>query len=144
MKVILKRQNEAFLFEGKGASKNSVCIDNISVDEVKGSSPMELLLMAVGGCNAIDIVSILNKQKQHIDNYKVEVEGERVNVKEAKPFKSIVVYIYLEGDIDPKKALRAAELSFTKYCSVSLTFAGSIDISYEVYVNENKVEKDQV
>lgn len=141
MKVTLTRQNEAFLFEGKGASGNSVYIDNSSVNEVKGSSPMELLLMAVGSCNAIDIVSILDKQKQHIESYSITVEGQRKDVNHAKPFKSIAVFIYLKGDIDPKKALRAAELSFTKYCSVSLTFAGAIDLSYKVFVNGKQIEQ---
>jgi len=141
MKVTLTRQNDAFLFEGKGSTGNSVCIDNSSIKEVKGSSPMELLLMAVGSCNAIDIVSILNKQKQQLDTYTIKVEGERIELKEAKPFKSIAVFIYLEGNIDPKKALRAAELSFTKYCSVSMTLGDAVDVSYEVFVNGSKVEK---
>ncbi len=141
MKVTLTRQNDAYLFEGKGASGNSVFMDNSSVNDVKGCSPMELLLMAVGSCNAIDIVSILNKQKEHIDRYTITVEGERVELKQAKPFKSIAVTVYLEGNVDPKKALRAAELSFTKYCSVSMTLGDAVDISYEVFVNGNKVEK---
>lgn len=140
MKVSLTRQNDAFLFEGKGTSGNSVFIDNSTVDEVKGCSPMELLLMAVGSCNAIDIVSILNKQKQKIDSYSISVEGKRTEVQQAKPFKAIAVSIYLEGDIDPKKALRAAELSFTKYCSVSMTLGDAVDISYEVFVNDQNVE----
>ena len=141
MKVTLTRQNDAFLFEGKGATGHSVFIDNKTLDDVQGSSPMELLLMAVGSCNAIDIVSILNKQKQQIDSYSINVEGERIDVNKAKPFKAIAVQIYLEGDIDPHKALRAAELSFTKYCSVSMTIGDAVDISYEVFVNGNKVEK---
>ena len=62
MKVTLDRKNNDYLFEAKGASGNSVMIDNKTVDEVKGSSPMELLLMGVGGCSAIDIISILKKQ----------------------------------------------------------------------------------
>ncbi len=141
MKVTLKRQNDAFLFEGKGATGHSVFIDNSTVEEVKGSSPMELLLMAVGSCNAIDIVSILNKQKQKIDSYSISVEGKRVEVQQAKPFKAIAIAIYLEGDIEPKKALRAAELSFTKYCSVSMTLGDAVELTYEVFVNGKKVEK---
>lgn len=141
MEVTLTRQNNAYLFEGKGASGNSVFIDNKTVDKVNGSSPMELVLMAVGSCSAIDIIAILNKQKQELDDYKIKVEGERIQVKEAKPFESIFVSIYLEGNIDPKKALRAAQLSFEKYCSVSITLIGSVDVSYEVFINGKKIEQ---
>ena len=96
---------------------------------------MELLLMGVGGCSAIDVISILKKQKQEIDSYHVEVEGERKEVKGAKPFEFISVNVYLEGDIDPAKALRAANLSFDKYCSVSITLEPSVTITYKVFLN---------
>ena len=64
MKVTLNRVNDNYHFEGKGASGLPVHIDNKTGDEVRGSSPMELLLMGVGGCSAIDIVLILKKQRQ--------------------------------------------------------------------------------
>ena len=54
---------------------------------------------------------------------------------EAKPFKSIKVKFFLEGEIDPKKAKKAGELSFEKYCSVSKTLEPNVEISYEVNVN---------
>jgi putative redox protein len=139
MKVVLDRKNDDFLFEAKGASNVKVLIDNKTNDEVKGASPMELLLMAVGGCNAIDIVSILKKQRQQIDGYHIEVEGKRKEVLDAKPFEAIHVAIYLEGDIVPAKAKRAAALSFEKYCSVSITLQGSVIVTYDVFVNGKKV-----
>ena len=135
MKVTLDRIDSDYLFEAKGASGIPVLIDNKTRDEVKGSSPMELLLMGVGGCSAIDVISILKKQKQEIDSYHVEVEGERKEVKGAKPFEFISVNVYLEGDIDPAKALRAANLSFDKYCSVSITLEPSVTITYKVFLN---------
>lgn len=135
MKVSLNRLDDAYLFEAKGASGIPVLIDNKTREEVKGSSPMELLLMGVGGCSAIDIISILKKQKQEITGYRVEVEGERKEVKQAKPFEFIAVQVFLEGDVDPAKALRAANLSFDKYCSVSITLEPSVTITYKVFLN---------
>ncbi len=88
-------------------------------------------------CSGIDIVSILKKQRQEITGFSAEVEGDRVQVDEAKPFKSILVKFFLEGNIDPKKALKSAELSFDKYCSVSKTLEPNVAIAYEVYVNGN-------
>lgn len=135
MKITLSRKNNDYLFEAKGASGIPVMIDNKTADEVNGSSPMELLLMGVGGCSAIDIISILKKQKLEIDSYDVEVEGERKEVGGAKPFKAIAVKVVLKGDIPEEKALRAAKLSFEKYCSVSITMEKGVDISYKVVLN---------
>ncbi|MBT8263465.1 MAG: OsmC family protein [Bacteroidia bacterium] len=139
MKVTLDRINDDFLFDAKGASNVSVHIDSKVEDVVNGASPMELLLMAVGGCNAIDIVSILKKQRQEITGYHIDVEGRRKEVRQAKPFEAIHVNIHLEGKVDPAKAKRAAQLSFEKYCSVSITLEGSVEVTYEVYVNGEKV-----
>ena len=139
MKVTLNRINNDYLLEGKGDTKVAVFIDNKTHDEVKGASPMELLLMAVGGCNAIDIIYVLKKQRQEVTSYRVEVEGTREEVRKAKPFKSIHVKVFLEGDIAPAKALRAASLSFENYCSVSITLEKSVAITYEVILNGTKI-----
>jgi putative redox protein len=139
MKVTINRINDNYLFEAKGSAGVPVLIENSSEQEVKGASPMELLLMGVGGCSAIDVVSILKKQRQKIVSYKMEVEGKRKEFKEAKPFEAIHVTLYLEGEIDEAKALRAADLSFEKYCSVSITMEASVKITYSVVVNGKKV-----
>ncbi len=139
MKVTLNRVNDNYHFEGKGASGLPVNIDNKTGDEVNGSSPMELLLMGVGGCSAIDIVLILKKQRQEITSYNMEVEGKRKELKSAKPFEAIHTTIYLEGTIDEEKAKRAAALSFEKYCSVSLTFEGNVAITYDIILNGKKL-----
>lgn len=99
---------------------------------------METVLMAVAACSGIDMVSILKKQRQIIQNFSAEVEGERVQVDEAKPFKTITVKFFLKGEIDSKKALKAAELSFEKYCSVSKTLEPNVTVNYEVHVNGEK------
>tara|TARA_R110002020_G_scaffold37967_1_gene114528 strand:- start:36 stop:455 length:420 start_codon:yes stop_codon:yes gene_type:complete len=135
MKVSLNRINDNYLFEAKGASGVPVLIDNKTDEPSKGASPMELLLMGVGGCNAIDIVMILKKQRQEITSYKIEVEGQRKEVREAKPFEAIHVKLYLEGKIDDAKAVRAAQLSFEKYCSVSITLEASVKITYSIILN---------
>lgn len=135
MKVQLNRINNKYLFEAKGASGVAVFLDNKTEEESKGASPMELLLMGVGGCSAIDVIMILKKQRQEITSYQMEVEGQRKEVREAKPFEAIHVKLYLEGNIDEAKALRAAQLSFEKYCSVSITLEASVVITYSVILN---------
>lgn len=139
MKVTLERINEDYLFEGKGASEVPIYIDNKVEGTSKGASPMELLLMGVGGCSAVDIIGILKKQRQKITSYKIDVIGERKEEKDAKPFKAITVFIYLEGEIESIKAKKAAALSFGKYCSVSLTLEPVVAIDYQIVVNGEKV-----
>ncbi len=135
MKITLNRINDEFLFECTNSAGNSILLDNTSQPGAKGVSPMESVLMAVAGCSGIDIVSILKKQRQEIAKFSAEVEGERVQIDEAKPFKKIIVKFLLEGEIDSKKAKKAAELSFEKYCSVSKTLEPNVEVLYEVFVN---------
>ena len=117
---------------------NSIDIDNKSDISPKGVSPMELPLMGVAGCSSIDIISILKKQKQKFSNLFIEVEGKREGNELPSLFKEIHAKVYIEGDVNSKKAYKASELSFTKYCSVSKTLEATANISFSVYVN-NKI-----
>lgn len=140
MKITLNRINDDYLFECTNSLGNKILLNSVSQSENKeGVSPMETILMAVAGCSGIDMVSILKKQRQEITGFKAEVEGERIQVDEAKPFKTILVKFYVDGKIDPKKAERAAALSFEKYCSVSKTMEPNVTVNYEVFVNGEKV-----
>lgn len=137
MKITLNRVNDNFHFELKNDRGHLVNVDSrpeFGGDD-KGPSPMELVLMGVAGCSAIDMISILKKQRQEITSFKAEVEGERVQVGEAKPFKNITVVFFLEGPINEEKAARAAQLSFEKYCSVSKTLEPTATIHYKVVLN---------
>lgn len=100
---------------------------------------MEALLMSVAGCSSIDLIHILNKQRQNITTFEAEVEGKRLPIDEANPFREMKVIFKLTGEIDPKKALRAAELSFEKYCSVTKTLHPENLLTYEVWVNDEKI-----
>jgi putative redox protein len=139
MKITLNRINENFLFEGIGANNVSVSIDNKTEGVVQGAGPMELLLMAVGGCSGIDLINILKKQRQELTSCRIEVDGTRKKIKEANPFEAIHVIFFLEGTIAPEKATRAAALSFEKYCSVSLTLGNCVAISWEIILNGKEI-----
>jgi putative redox protein len=139
MKVTLNRVNENYHFQLKNERGHIVDVDSRSEfgGNDLGASPMELVLMGLAGCSAIDLISILKKQRQTITSFKAEVEGTRVQIEEAKPFKEITVVFYLEGIIEAEKAKRAAELSFTKYCSVSKTLELTAKINYKIVLNNN-------
>ena len=137
MKITLNRVNDNFHFELKNERGHLVNVDSrpeFGGDDL-GASPMELILMGVAGCSAIDMFSILKKLRQEITSFKAEVEGERIQVGEAKPFKDITVIFFLEGPINEEKAAKAAQLSFEKYCSVSKTLEPTATIHYKVVLN---------
>ncbi|MFY0684940.1 MAG: OsmC family protein [Balneola sp.] len=97
-----------------------------------GMSPMQLLLAGIGGCSAIDVISILEKQKQKLTDLVVEVDADRQKLKEGySEFKTIHLHFKLSGDLDEKKVKRALDLSITKYCSVSKALEKGSEISYD-------------
>ncbi len=99
-----------------------------------GFSPMQLLLAGIGGCSAIDIIGILEKQKQDLKDMRVEVNGNKQKGDTHSEFKTINLHFIFEGDLDPKKVERAIDLSINKYCSVSkaLEKGSEITHSYEI------------
>ena len=135
MKVKLKRVNEDFHYEALTSAIIIVDIDaNPEIGgEGKGASPMELVLMGVGGCASIDLGLILRKQKQVMTDYTVEITAERNN-NAAKNFKSINLHFTLFGTLDKLKVERALDLTLTKYCSVILSLNDEIKITstYEI------------
>ena len=141
MEVSLERINEDYLFEVSNANGHKVLLDNKSKTsgEVQGVSPMELLLMGVAGCSAIDIVAILNKQKIDPKVLKMEVKGHRHSDAVPSLFYQIDIMMYLEGDFSPEKAKRAAQLSYDKYCSVSKTLEPTAKIYHKVILNGTEV-----
>jgi putative redox protein len=138
MQVELIRVDDAFHFEAQGMSGVPVQIDaaeNIGGHNA-GSRPMELLLMGLGGCTAIDVLLIMKKQRQIVEDLKISVSGEREKIEgtEMSPFRKINIHFKFKGNIIEDKAKKAIELSMEKYCSATAQFSGSAKItsSFEV------------
>lgn len=100
-----------------------------------GFRPMQLLLAGLGSCSAIDMIAILKKQHQTVDELKIKVSGEREENKIPSLWKSVEITFELYGNIDAEKAKRAASLSMEKYCSVAETLRrGGTEIKWNVKV----------
>ena len=139
MRINLKRLDSDFNFEASNEDGNTIILDaspNIGGHN-KGMRPMQLLLAAIGGCAAIDIILILKKQKQNIIFFDIEVDGEKENTSKEgiSLFKTIEVHFILNGNIDLNKAERAVKLSMEKYCSVTKILEPTAIITYKVSVN---------
>src|ERR1051326_539358 len=121
--IEVNRVNGDYGFEAKDAGGHIARMDTSpeTGGENFGVRPMQMLLMGLGGCSGIDIVSILKKQRQTIDSFSMKIEGEREPGKEPSLWKDVTIIFELTGNIDPDKAKRAVELSMDKYCSVAET-----------------------
>ncbi|MBC7744538.1 MAG: OsmC family protein [Flavobacterium sp.] len=139
MKIELKRVNDAVHFEASSPSSTvKVHIDGSS--EIGGQGlgvrPMELILMALASCSSLDLITILQKQRQNITGFSASAEGKRT---ETIPhvFTSIHLTFQLKGDVDPLKAEKAAQLAVKKYCSVhDMLASAGVDITYSININE--------
>jgi putative redox protein len=108
----------------------------IETDSHRGSaaSPMELLLLALGGCTGVDVIDILKKKRQHVTDYRIEVQGDRREEFPRAFTKLYVKHIVTGRGVSEKAVARAIELSDQKYCSVAATLRGTAEIvtSYEI------------
>jgi len=123
-------------FTGNAGSEHQIVMDT-SPDfggRSRGPTPMQLVLIALGGCTGMDVVSILKKMGIEIDGFEIELRGER-KTEHPKAYKEIEIkYIFNGKDIAEEKVKKAITLSQEKYCSVSamLEKACKIRYSYEI------------
>jgi putative redox protein len=91
-------------------------------------TPMELLLVALGSCTAVDVIDILKKKREQVSDYRVEVSGERRD-DHPRSYTRIRVHHIIKGrKISPRSVAHAIELSDTKYCSVAATLRPTAEI----------------
>lgn len=127
------RWTGAVSFVGRADSGHDVPIDG-SPDvggQNRGSRPMELVLMGMGGCTAVDLVLILRKQRQDVVDCLIELDAERAPA-EPKVFTRVHVHFKIIGrGLDSKKVARAIELSAEKYCSASIMIGKTAKITHD-------------
>jgi putative redox protein len=102
---------------------------------------MQLLVMGLGGCSAIDIVLILKKQKQIIDDLQIVLDAERHEDRIPATFRKIHLTYNFKGQLDSKKVKRAVTLGIDKYCSVTKILEETCDITFESFINGESIGK---
>jgi len=133
------RQLDGSTFVGRGPSNHWVVIDTRESEggHKGGSTPMELLLMAFGGCTGIDIDLMLKKMRVKFDDFRVTFESERAE-KPPRVYTKIHAQYHFWGDDLPQAKLeKAVALSNEKYCSVSNSLDPKIEITTEVVIHQN-------
>ena|SRR5450755_2312854 len=101
-----------------------------------GPSPMELVLIGMGGCTAFDVVHILEKGREAIEDVAVELEAERAQ-RDPKVFTRIHMHFVVKGRrLAPEKVERAIKLSAEKYCSASAMIAKTATITHDFEIRD--------
>ncbi|MBB6459857.1 OsmC family protein [Flammeovirga kamogawensis] len=138
MKIELNRVNEGVRFEATSEEGNTLHIDAgkgkmDGMGQGSAFSPMQLVLTGVAGCAVFDLIHILKKQRQEIQDVKITIDGERKDAVPA-PFETVNVHFKLFGDINEGKAERAVALAVEKYCSVAemVKSTATITHSFEI------------
>ncbi|MDY7078664.1 MAG: OsmC family protein [Chloroflexota bacterium] len=134
VKWVEKRQ-----FVGTDSSKHSVVMSSQDEENGTGMSPSQLLLVALGGCTAYDVVNILEKKRQRLTGLEITVTGEQ----ESDPpwtYRKIHIHYALQGKGLQERAVRKAiEISEQKYCSVAATLRGAAEITYDYAIAEEEI-----
>ena len=110
-----------------------------SSEETLGPSPMEMVLMGLGGCSGIDVMHILEKMRQPVTGCQVELEGERAEETPRVYEKIHLIYTISGNNLSQQRVEEAVRLSNEKYCSVSVMLNASVELSREVMIIEDSV-----
>ena len=129
---------EGMAFSVSTGSGHTLVLDSKSKEggETAGPSPMEMLLVGLAGCTAVDVVHILKRQRQPLEGLQVHVKGERSS-EHPKVYTHITIEYVVQGDVDETKLQRAIELSEEKYCSASAMLGKTAVIEHSY-----RLEKD--
>jgi len=132
IKVEINRVDADFRMEAVNDKGNGIIMDAGEADggHDSGFRPMQLLLAALGGCSAIDLIAILRKQREPLNDVKITVTGERETGVVPALYTAAHVHFKLFGAINREKAERAVALSVEKYCSVAKTLEKSATVTH--------------
>jgi putative redox protein len=127
-------------FTGRTESGHQIAFGTAHGDLPKpGPSPMELVLIGTGGCAAWDVVSILQKARQAVEDVAVELDADRAET-DPRVFTRVHMHFVVRGrDIDPTRVERAIALSAEKYCSASAMVARTATITHDFEIVDTAV-----
>ncbi len=130
-------------FVGQTASGHQLVLGTGHADAPKpGPSAMELMLIGTGGCSAWDVVNILQKGREAVEDCVVELDADRAET-EPKVFTRIHLHFILRGrDLSEAKVKRAIDLSVEKYCSASAMLAKTATITHDFEVIDTAASPD--
>lgn len=143
MKILIEKCPEPYHLIASNYRGNNIHMDSKSPTggKDKGMSPMETLLASLGGCASMDVLNILEKQKQLVQEYEVVVNAEREEKDELpRVFTNINVhFVFFSDELDEKKVEKAIALSMDKYCSVARMLEETAELTYSFKIEAPKM-----
>jgi putative redox protein len=134
-KVTLQHRMSFTATAGSGFRLNMGASPQVGGDD-DGFQPMELVLIGLAGCTAMDVISILRKKRQHVTGFEVRARAGRAR-EHPKVFSDVTITYIVEGiNVDPEAVRRAIELSETRYCPVQAMLAPTVPIKHEYEIVE--------
>lgn len=137
MKIEIERKNDAVYLEA--INEQGITIKMDGSPEIGGQNlgarPMQLLLMGLGGCTSMDILSMLKKMREEVKSYKVEIEAERAT-EHPMVFTKIHIHFIFEGNIKKENIEKAIKLSMEKYCSATHILNKTAEITHTYQIIE--------
>jgi putative redox protein len=108
-----------------------------------GFRPMELLLVGLAGCTAMDVLSILSKKRQQVTGFEVQVHGDRAEEHPKVFTHTVIQYLVTGRSVDEAAVVRAIELSATRYCSAQAMFTRlmPVELNYSIYEDEGEGQR---
>ena len=108
------------------------------VGDEEGIEPMELVAIGLAGCTAMDVISILQKKRQDVTAFEVQVHADRAT-EFPKVFTNIIIEYIVEGhNVEPAAVERSIELSVTKYCPVQAMLGKACNIEHKYSIKDAK------
>lgn len=132
MKIEIKRLDEDFHLQA--TNEAGLAVESDGAESIgghgRGMRPMQILLSALGSCSTIDVIYLLRKQRQQLDDIQLTITAEREKDKTPSLFTDIHVHYKLFGPLEEKKVKRAVDLSMEKLCSVKLMLEKAVKITW--------------
>nr|WP_237181501.1 OsmC family protein [Rhodothermus bifroesti] len=135
---------EGLTFMGQGGSGHWTVLDAAHEGRPSGATgPMEMVLIALMGCSAMDVVSILQKMRAPLTDLQLEAQAERAETHPRVYTRIHLTYRVVGRGLKPEQVARAVQLSQEKYCSVSAMLRPTVPISYEVWIEDPETGQRQ-
>lgn len=126
------------LFDSDNPSGHHVLMDtDVDGQQREGLSPKALMLSSLAGCSGLDVVSILEKMKVVVDDFKMQAEGQLTD-EHPKTYHTVTLNYHFTGnDLNEVKINRAVQLSIEKYCGVMEMFRQFAEVKTNIYFHNN-------
>lgn len=130
--------NMGFEIDNHGIKTRTDATKDVGGEE-KAPTPKEMVLNAMMGCTAMDVVSIMRKMRQVFDEFYLEIDAQKT---ETHPihFKAAEIRFFMKGAVAPEKLIKAVDSSLTKYCGVNYMISQTCDISYRIFLNSEEIK----